>query len=56
MIYLYGIKSFVNFGAATPELTGLICELLVHGKNWYRPYLAEYLTIYWTDFYYLLTI
>jgi len=46
-------KNFVNFGKVTPELIGLICELLVrHGKN--NP--ADYLRICWTDFHNLFTV
>jgi len=38
-------KNFVNFGPVTPELTKLICELMVqHGKK--LAYLVEYLRIY----------
>jgi len=48
-------KNFVNFGAVTPEKTGLICELFVrHGKK--LAYLIEYIRIYGTDFYNLFTI
>jgi len=47
--------NFVNFGPATAEKTGLICELFVrHSKK--LAYLVEYLRIYWTDFYNLFTI
>ena len=42
-------KNFMNFGPVTPELTELICELLVrHGKK--LAYSIEYLRLYWTDF------
>jgi len=42
-------KNFVNFVTVTPELTELICELLVrHGKK--LAYSVECLEIYWTDF------
>jgi len=48
-------KNFVNLGPVTPELTELICELLVrYGKK--LAYLVEYLRIYWTDFCNLFTV
>jgi len=48
-------KNFANFGPATPEKTGLICEPFVrHGKK--LAYLVEYLRIYWTNFYNLFII
>jgi len=55
MMPLYRVKNFVNFGPVTPELTGLIRELLVlHGKK--LAYLVKYTRIYWTDFHNLFTI
>jgi len=48
-------KIFVKFGPVTPEKTGLICKHFVqHGKK--LAYLVEYLRIYWTNFYDLITI
>jgi len=47
--------NFVNFRPETPELTELICELLVrHCKK--LAYLVEYLRIYWIDFRNLFTV
>jgi len=39
----------VNFGPVTLELTGLIVNLRYDTAKFAYP--AEYLTIYWTDFY-----
>ena len=48
-------KNVVNFGPVTPELIGLIRELLVrHGKK--LAYLVEYLRMHCTDFHNLFMI
>ena len=48
-------ENFVQFGPATSELRGLICELQIrHGQK--LAHLVEYIRTYWTDFCNLFTI